>query len=224
MLNNRSSHPAPPRPRCGRPVPDRHRRQHPRSNPDLAVGDLRRASDAGRRDQGRRIVACLADACAGGAAIVGMDRQAVEPHVGPMSFSAALPGGAVKAANRHAHPETHRRPPGGSSAAAKSRGRSSRNRLFPRAFEVMTGTGAGGKGIAMSSKTRSERTQDKTLEESFPASDPAANSGITGSDQPDRSSDQSNIQEQPTGTPTSDRHAAETANHRENERKPSPKP
>ncbi len=75
----------------------------------------------------------------------------------------------------------------------------------------------------MSSKTRAERTHDETLEESFPASDPAANSGITGSDQPDRSSDQRDIQEQPTGTPTSDRHAAETANHRENERKPSPK-
>ena len=82
----------------------------------------------------------------------------------------------------------------------------------------MTGTGAGGRGIAMSSKTHSERTHDKTLEDSFPASDPAANSGITGSEQPDKSSDQRNIQEQPTGTPTSDRHAAETAH----ERKPPP--
>jgi hypothetical protein len=92
-----------------------------------------------------------------------------------------------------------------------------------RAFEVLTGTGAGGKGIAMPSRTHSERTHDKTLEDSFPASDPAANSGITGSEQPDKSSDQRNIQQQPTGTPTSDRHAAETAHHLENERKPSPK-
>ncbi len=76
----------------------------------------------------------------------------------------------------------------------------------------------------MSSKTRSDRTHDRTLEESFPASDPAANTGIAGSEQPDRSSDQHDIQEQPTGTPTSDRHGAETAHHRENERKPSPKP
>ncbi len=80
-----------------------------------------------------------------------------------------------------------------------------------------------GKGIAMSSKTRSERTHDRTLEESFPASDPAANSGITGSEQPDKSPDQRSIQEQPTGTPTSDRHAVETAHHRENESKPSTK-
>ena len=33
----------------------------------------------------------------------------------------------------------------------------------------------------MSSKTRSDRTHDRTLEESFPASDPAANTGIAGS-------------------------------------------
>jgi hypothetical protein len=75
----------------------------------------------------------------------------------------------------------------------------------------------------MSSKTRSERSHDKTLEDSFPASDPAANSGITGSEQPDRSADQRNVEDQPTGTPTSTRHATETAHHRENERKPSPR-
>jgi hypothetical protein len=72
----------------------------------------------------------------------------------------------------------------------------------------------------MSSKTSAERSHDKTLEQSFPASDPPAHSGITGSEQPDKSVDQRDIHQQPTGTPTSDRHAAETAHQRENERKP----
>jgi hypothetical protein len=66
--------------------------QHSRSNSDLAVGDLRRASGTGWRNKGRRIVACLADACSGGAAIVRVDRQAVEPHIGPMRlFGRAAP-------------------------------------------------------------------------------------------------------------------------------------
>jgi len=68
-----------------------------------------------------------------------------------------------------------------------------------------------------------DRKQDEAIKESFPASDPPANTGITGAgsidqrgaaeqsagtDQPD---EQRDISETPTGTPTSDRHAAETA-------------
>lgn len=65
----------------------------------------------------------------------------------------------------------------------------------------------------MSERTsdRAEREQDKALEDTFPASDPPANSGITG---PGRSSSRQNRrpkEEQPTGTPTSDRHATETS-------------
>jgi hypothetical protein len=52
----------------------------------------------------------------------------------------------------------------------------------------------------MSSKTRTERSHDKTLEQSFPASDPPAHSGITGSEQPDKSVDQRDIHQQPTET------------------------
>jgi hypothetical protein len=69
----------------------------------------------------------------------------------------------------------------------------------------------------------SERIHDKTLEDSFPASDPPANSGITGAERPDKPSHKRNMDEKPTGTPTSDRHAAETAHHWEDENKPSPK-
>jgi hypothetical protein len=67
----------------------------------------------------------------------------------------------------------------------------------------------------------SERKQDKTLEDSFPASDPPARSGITGAEGPDKPSHKRTIDERPTGTPTSDRHATETAHHWEDEQKPS---
>ena len=65
----------------------------------------------------------------------------------------------------------------------------------------------------------SERKRDRTLEDSFPASDPPANSGITGAEPPDKPSHNRDIDEKPTGTPTSDRHGTETVHHWENEDK-----
>ena len=64
---------------------------------------------------------------------------------------------------------------------------------------------------------RSDRQHDKTIEDTFPASDPPANSGITGAGTPDKPSEERDVQERPTGTPTSDRHATETAHHWEDE-------
>ncbi len=67
-----------------------------------------------------------------------------------------------------------------------------------------------------------EDKQDKVVEDSFPASDPPASSGITGPraakprPAPHRRDDHS----RPKGTPNHDRHAAETAYQRENEKKP----
>jgi hypothetical protein len=75
----------------------------------------------------------------------------------------------------------------------------------------------------MSSQTDSERARDQTVEDSFPASDPPANSGITGAERPDKPSHRRDIDEKPTGTPTSDRHAAETAHQWEDENKPTRK-
>ncbi len=75
----------------------------------------------------------------------------------------------------------------------------------------------------------SERKQDKIVEDSFPASDPPANTGITGAgktDTPpdelghehhDRPSAERGTDARPTGTPTSDRHATETAGQWEDE-------
>jgi hypothetical protein len=65
----------------------------------------------------------------------------------------------------------------------------------------------------------SERKRDKTLEDSFPASDPPANSGVTGAERPDKPSHNRDIDEIPTGTPTSDRHGTETVHHWEDEHK-----
>jgi hypothetical protein len=72
----------------------------------------------------------------------------------------------------------------------------------------------------MASHTRSERSRDKTLADSFPASDPPASGGITGAGKPDKPPHQREIHERPTGTPTSDRHAAETAHQWEHEEHP----
>ncbi len=47
-----------------------------------------------------------------------------------------------------------------------------------------------------------ERKEDKTLEDSFPASDPPARSGITGDDRPAR--------QRPTGTPLKPRISGKT--------------
>jgi hypothetical protein len=63
----------------------------------------------------------------------------------------------------------------------------------------------------------SDRTRDKALEDSFPASDPPATSGVTGSERPDKPSHERTIEEKPTGTPTSDRHGTETAHQWEDE-------
>ena len=68
-----------------------------------------------------------------------------------------------------------------------------------------------------------DRDRDKALDDSFPASDPPANAGNTGVGAPDRPSHARGMDERPTGTPTSDRHAAETAHHREHEVKPNEK-
>jgi hypothetical protein len=60
---------------------------------------------------------------------------------------------------------------------------------------------------------------DEALKQTFPASDPPALSGITGgeatADPPAKPSHARPIEERPTGTPTSDRHATETAHHGE---------
>lgn len=72
----------------------------------------------------------------------------------------------------------------------------------------------------------SEEKQDKALKDTFPASDPPANSGITGprrgaekpsEDEPRSPPDKRNEEERPKGHPTSDRHAAETAYNWEQE-------
>jgi hypothetical protein len=76
----------------------------------------------------------------------------------------------------------------------------------------------------MSNQAHSERTHDRTLEESFPASDPPSHSGVTGAERPDKPSSHDDTQEKPMGTPTSDRHATETAHHQEDGSKRSPKP
>jgi hypothetical protein len=76
----------------------------------------------------------------------------------------------------------------------------------------------------MPTKEQADRRRDKTLEDSFPASDPPANSGITGAGTPDKPSNERQKDEIPTGTPTSDRHATETAHHNEAEVVPTTKP
>jgi hypothetical protein len=55
----------------------------------------------------------------------------------------------------------------------------------------------------------SKRMRDKTVADSFPASDSAAQSRITGTKWPDKPSHKRNINEKPTETATSDRHGTE---------------
>lgn len=67
--------------------------------------------------------------------------------------------------------------------------------------------------------------QEQAVEDSFPASDPPANSGIVGpggtSDKPSpQPSHERGDEARPKGTPTDDRHATETAHFRENETPP----
>jgi hypothetical protein len=76
-------------------------------------------------------------------------------------------------------------------------------------------------------QSHEDRRHDETIEESFPASDPPAHTGITGtgsgyheppSDR--RAPNDREDHERPTGTPTSDRHATETAFVWEHEEQP----
>jgi hypothetical protein len=76
----------------------------------------------------------------------------------------------------------------------------------------------------MSDEAGGGQSHDKTLEDSFPASDPPSNSGITGAETTDKPPAERGVEEAPTGTPNSDRHATETAYQRENDDKPSSKP
>jgi len=78
----------------------------------------------------------------------------------------------------------------------------------------------------MQQNPNADRRHDQTVEDSFPASDPPANSGITGPGRPVRRSQKEHQSrdsakrgpsERPTGTPTSDRHATETAHGWEDE-------
>lgn len=66
---------------------------------------------------------------------------------------------------------------------------------------------------------RADRRQDQVVEDSFPASDPPANSGVTGAGRPNKPPHERSDHERPTGSPTSDRHATETAHHWEDENK-----
>lgn len=66
-------------------------------------------------------------------------------------------------------------------------------------------------------KDRAERAQDKALEDTFPASDPPAHSGVTGGESPKTPSHERDIDAIPTGLPNSDRHATETAHQWEDE-------
>ncbi|HEX5325856.1 MAG TPA: hypothetical protein VFW75_04235 [Acetobacteraceae bacterium] len=75
-----------------------------------------------------------------------------------------------------------------------------------------------------------ERQLDDTIEDSFPASDPPAHSGVTGTGHPgDRRirqpqpPSQRGDEARPAGTPNADRHATETAHQREDEELPQQK-
>ncbi len=79
-------------------------------------------------------------------------------------------------------------------------------------------------------KSEQEQHVDRTVEDSFPASDPPSHSGITGAGRPANRSDrrrepthQRNDDARPTGTPNSDRHAMETAHQWEDETHPQQK-
>jgi hypothetical protein len=71
----------------------------------------------------------------------------------------------------------------------------------------------------MAHEAHAQSNQEKILKDSFPASDPPANSGVTGAEPPDKPSHERDIEERPTGTPNSDRHATETAYQWEHEDK-----
>jgi hypothetical protein len=64
--------------------------------------------------------------------------------------------------------------------------------------------------------------QDRTVEDSFPASDPPSNSGITGprAVQPRPMPHKRDDDTRPKGTPNHDRHVTETAYQWEHEKRP----
>lgn len=72
--------------------------------------------------------------------------------------------------------------------------------------------------------TPSGKNLDKTLDQSFPASDPPSHSGVTGFGRPTKPSHDRGHDEKPTSTPTSDQHATETAHHWEDDAHPGKKP
>lgn len=63
--------------------------------------------------------------------------------------------------------------------------------------------------------SQTEHEHDKILEDTFPASDAPANSGITGAEPPETTSTEPNTDAIPTGVPTSDRYGTETAHQGE---------
>jgi len=71
--------------------------------------------------------------------------------------------------------------------------------------------------MQQSQTNRMDKTRDKALEDTFPASDPPANSGITGGEAHDKHPHDRGVEAIPTGLPTSDRHATETAHQAEHE-------
>jgi hypothetical protein len=72
----------------------------------------------------------------------------------------------------------------------------------------------------MTGPKTSDKAVDKTIEDSFPASDPPASSGTTGPGSPaSEKTEKRGVDAIPTGHPNSDRHATETAFQWENEEK-----
>jgi len=69
---------------------------------------------------------------------------------------------------------------------------------------------------------KEDRKHDRAVEDSFPASDPPATSGIVGprAARPRQAPDKRGPDDRPKGTPTEERHATETAYQWENEEKP----
>ncbi len=65
---------------------------------------------------------------------------------------------------------------------------------------------------------------DQASADSFPASDPPSHSGVTGAGKPAKKpttpGEEGDDAAKPTGTPTSDRHAAETAQQSEDQERP----
>jgi len=81
--------------------------------------------------------------------------------------------------------------------------------------------------MMMMTGRRTDKMHDQTMEDSFPASDPPASTGITGprvgeGDRPtrDRKSRTTGSSPRPKGTPTHERHASETACQGEDEKRP----